>query len=307
MRNEVFHRPDEAAMWKQMEEQPDELSTVVLQLAWREGLSRREIWALRWDGVDLDTGYLHLPDRDVPLEDAVADHLRRWRASFGAGELTYVASSRRTRERIAAPSLSRSARDALDNAGQKEVRLIDLRHDFVRRMLEQYDWAYVLRISGLSVTTYRALFAGGGSRGLPLPPPEEAERGSEERLWKALQENRSGPAGIGLWLAQQANVPLKEIVTLTWEQADLKKGVLHLARGDVYMIKEVIAILKEEKARRTPDDDPHIILSPRSRRPMDKARLSTIMHDLLIRAGRSDRSAEGVDLESMLQSYYNKI
>ena len=308
MSDEVFHQPDEALMWKQMTENPYELSTVVLHLAWREGLSRREIWALRWDQVDYAAGFLRLPDRSVPLEEQTAGVLEQWRSLLGRGrDVIYVASSLTKREQVAEPYISRVARLALDNAGLKDVRLIDLRHDFVRRKMEEYDWTYALRISGLSLSTYRIKYVGKRNHGLPTAPPEVPNEDQVGKLWELLQEHRSDAAGLGLWLSQQANLRQEEIIRLTWDQVDLEKGILHLERGDIYMIKEVIDVLKEEKSRRTADDDPHVILTPNSRKPMDKARLSTIMRDLLIHGGMSELDTGILRHSAIMESQRERI
>lgn len=286
MQQERFHQPDEALMWKLLDTYAFDITGVILQLAWREGLSRKEIHELTWEQVDDKAGYLRLPDRNVPLEEGVAACLREWRDLFGAQRKTvYVVTSLRTRKQIAEQYISRAARIALDSVDMEDVRLIDLRHDFVRRMMKEYDWTYAIRVSGISVTTYRMLFAGKNAQTPPTVPAETPDRDASGRLWEIMQENRDGPAGIALWLSQQANLTLKEIAALTWEQVDLDKGRLKTDRDDVMMIKEIIRILETEKAGRTPADDPHVVLTPRSRKPMDAARLSTILRDLLVRNG----------------------
>ena len=286
MQEERFHQPDEALMWALLDSYAADITGVILRLAWREGLSRKEIHELKWEQVDDEGKRLRLPDRDVPLEEGTAACLRKWRALFGMRqEPVYVATSRKTRKQIVEQYISRAARLALDSVGMEDVRLIDLRHDFVRRMMKEYDWTNAIRVSGLSVTTYRTLFAGRNAQNVPTAPPEAPEQGANERLWQIMQENRGGPAGIALWLSQQANLTLKEIVGLTWEQVDLDKGRLKTEHDDVMMIKEIIRILEAEKAGRTPADDPHVVLTPRSRKPMDTARLSTLLRDLLVRNG----------------------
>lgn len=286
MKGKVFHQPDEAKMRALLEACEGDASGVVLRLAWRAGLIRNEIFDLKWEQVDFADSCLHLPDRDVPMENELSDALRRWQALFGEDDVPeYVASSLSKRERYAEVYLSRMARAALDGGGMPEVRLVDLRHDFVRRMMERYDWHYAIRVCGLSVTTYRTEYIGDRRHGLPAAPMEMSEADRTERLWKIMQDNRDSAAGIGLWLTQQAALQESEIVDLTWDQVDLKRGVIQTKRGAFYIIKEVIDVLAEEKARRDPGDDPHVILSPRSRKPMDKARLSTIMHNMLVHGG----------------------
>lgn len=282
MRGEVFHRPDEARLRRLLDEQGESITGVVLCLAWRAGLSRAELYGLTWDAMDEAEGVLRLPDREVPLDKDAAACLRRWRALSKSGEEPgYVLVSRRTGKRVTEPAISRLARQALDAAGMTEVRLADLRHDFVRRMLERYDWAYAIRVSGISVSTYRAKYEKGDGHGAAAEPGEDAGF----RLWSVMQGSRSGAAGIALWLAQNTGLTLRELVTLTWEDADLEKGVLNTPEGSVTLIREVIELLRAEKLRRKPEDDPHILLTARSRRPMDAARLSTLLRDLLSRGG----------------------
>lgn len=308
MGREVFNRPDEAALWALLERNPYELSTVVIYLAWREGLTRKEIWQLRWDQVDSEAGVLRLDGRSVPLEGRAARQLRLWRTVLGLNrDIVHVAYSLQRQSHVAEQSLSRLARDAMDSAGMENVRLIDLRHDFVRRMLEEFDWTYALRVSGLSVSTYRVMFASEGGHGNPTVPSETPAEEKAARMWQLLQENRGGAAGIGLWLSQQAFLKHDEIVGLTWDMVDLERGVLRLERGEIYMIREVIDILREEKARRAPDDDPHVVLSPRSRRPLDKARLSTLLRNLMVHGGLEDMHANTLRRSSAMERERERI
>ena len=293
MREEVFHQPDEALMWKALADNALNIAGVILQLAWREGLTRAEIHKLEWTQVDYENRRLRLPDRDVPLEDGAAPYLRQWRALFGARQPVYAAVSLKTGKRIAEQYISRVAREALDGVGLNDVRLVDLRHDFVRRMLEKYDWTYAIRVSGLSVTTYRNAFTGERKRGLPTVPDRPSAESAGELLWRVMEENQSSPAGVALWLWQQANMPLREIAGLTWDQIDLEKGRVTTEGGDFLLTKEFIQILAAEKARRGAADDPHVLLTPRSRKPMDKSRLSTLIRDLLLRNGL-DGAADGL-------------
>lgn len=81
--------PDTERLWKLLDSSPYELATVVIHLAWRCGLSRREIWSLKWDEVDFENAFLHLPDRDVPVEKKTLRQLRLWRSICGSGESEY--------------------------------------------------------------------------------------------------------------------------------------------------------------------------------------------------------------------------
>ena len=109
-----------------------------------------------------------------------------------------MALSDRDGRPLAAQSISRLARTALDAEGLTAVRLIDLRHDFVVRQLAEHDWQYVSRITGLEAAAMNAHFAA------YLPekkesPPAPAGRGppqiDEFALWKLLQRSRPPPPG----------------------------------------------------------------------------------------------------------------
>lgn len=277
MRETGFRRPDTAAMERLLEAHPCDRAGVALRLAWRAGLTRDEIVELTWAQVDQDGALLRPRGREVPLDGETAACLRRWR-------LTQKNAPERVLP-MAPQSLSRLARRTLDEAGQTRVRLLDLRIDYVRRLLQTHDWPYVLRVSGFSVTTYRLLLAQfKGSEG-PAGPPSRDGESDGLKLWKVMQAERGTPAGVALWLSQHLGLTAGEIVRLTWDAIDFDTGVVRLARGEAPLTQSVRGVLLEERARRTPEDDPHVILTPRTRRPMDAARLSTLVRDALIRGG----------------------
>ena len=281
-----FHQPDAEAVWGQIKRNSYELSTLVILLAWREGLGRQEIRNLRWDQIDYDAGCIRLEDRNIPLEKEVAQFLQQWRTLLGRNnDVEYVASSLSRKERVALQHLSKVARIGLDEAGQNEVRLVDLRHDFVQRMRQQYDYLDAMRISGESFSTYRTKYRGDRIHGLPTLSLEEENQGEDDRLQHLLEKNRSGAAGVGLWLSQRAGLKHDDIISLTWNQIDLENGVIRLKNGDVQIDDELVSILNAEKNARTIEDDQHVILTPKSRKPMDAKRFSAVTRDLLMRAG----------------------
>ena len=286
-----FRQPDSEALRRLLSRHPNDATGVVLRLAWREGLTRDEICSLQWDRIDYDARLLRLPERTVPLEDETAACLRAWQARCGEFG-PYVAVSEKLRGRLAPQSVSRLARFALDEAGLEGVRLEDLRLDFVRRQLEEHDWPYALRVSGLSVTTYRNTLAQ-LTRGAPpkesAPDAHDAE-GQDFLLWQVLQAEKGTPAGLALWLSTQMGLHMHEIVALTWEQVDFEENVLRLPDRTVPLTLAASQLLRAEQRSRSPGDDPHVLLTPRSRKPMTVARLSTLVRTALIRGGIEDTS-----------------
>lgn len=257
---------------------------VVLRLAWLEGLSRDEIAGLTWEQVSFLDDRLELPDRMVPLVPEMRGCL--WRLHEAYGERSpYVVLSSRSRGPMQPESISRLARQALDRGGQKQVRLMDLRHDWIIRQLETQDWPTVARVSGVEVPALQARFASYVPKRAAWASREAAPQVDEFKLWKILQAERDTPAGLALWLAWQMGLQAQEIVALTWNQVDFAQNSLVLPDREVPLTNAVRRLLEDIQARRMPGDDAHILLTDQSRRPVDLPRLSRMTRAALIRGG----------------------
>ena len=259
-----------------------DLPGLILRLAWLQGLTREEIVALKWAQVDFQAGSLFLPDRTVPLDDDAAACLSA-RYESGGNLTPHVTASEKFRRPLRPESVSRIARTVLDEGGLAGVQLKDLRRDFFLRQLEAHDWPYAVRVSGLSVTTYQACFA--GNRAGKKHSSRRGGTFDEFRLWQILQKEDDSAAGLALWMSWQMGVPGKDLAALTWDQVDLDAGVLRLPGQEVTLTNAVRRLLERARAARRPEDDPHVLLSPRSRGPMDLARLSRLVQTALIRGG----------------------
>lgn len=153
MREYVVNRPDAGAMRTLLERESDP-EGVIVRLAWLAGLSRDEIAALCWEQVSFMDERLELPDRTIPMTEQLRGYL--WRLYQNRkSESPYVVVSERYGDRMQPESISRLARQALDRSGQKDVRLMDLRHDWIIHQLETEDWPTVARL------TRAALIRGG--------------------------------------------------------------------------------------------------------------------------------------------------
>lgn len=284
MRDEV-RQPDREALEALLARHPADLTGLVLRLAWRQGLSREEIVSLQWAQVDFQSGQLYLPDRTLPLDPDTAACLAA-RYEHGGAESPNAVTSDKFRRPLRPESASRVARTALDEAGLTAVQLKDLRRDFVVRQLAEHDWPHAVRVSGLSVTTYQTRFAGEAPR--RRRPARSARSFDEFRLWQILQKEDDSAAGLALWMSWQMGVSATDLAALTWDRVDLAAGVLRLPGGEVPLTNAVRRLLERARSARAPGDDPHVLLSPRSRRPMDLARLSRLVQTALIRGGLED-------------------
>lgn len=286
VREYVVNRPEETAMRRILEQEQTCPEGLVLRLAWLQGLSRDEIAGLTWSQVSFLDDRLELPDRMVPLDPEMRECL--WKLHEAYGEKTpYVVLSSRARTPMQPESISRLARQALDRGGQTKVRLMDLRHDWIIRQLETQDWPTVARISGVEVPALQVRFAGyvPEKRHTAWAGRKSAPQVDEFKLWKVLQAERNTPAGLALWLAWQMGLQAQEIVSLVWDQIDFARNLIKLPDREIPLTNAVRRLLEDIQRRRVPEDDPHVLLTEQSRRPVDLPRLSRMTRAALIRGG----------------------
>ncbi len=283
---EKDRRLDEAAMRRLLERERTGPEALVLRLAWLEGLTREEISALTWNQVSFLDDRLELPDRMIPLDPEMRSLLWKLHEAREAREEPgdpHVLLSARERKPMRLESVSRLARQALDRGGLSGVRLVDLRYDWILRCLDRMDWPEAARVSGVEVATLQLRFsASAPARKTPKSPPAQVD---EFKLWKVLQAERETPAGLAMWLAWQLGLQAQEMVALTWEQVDFDGGVLRLPEREVPLTSAVRRLLEEERRRRPAEEDPHVLLTEQSRKPLDLPRLSRITRAALIRGG----------------------
>lgn len=208
--------------------------------------------------------------------------------------------SDRDKRPLTPQSISRLARLALNKQGQTDVRLIDLRHDFVLRQLEEHDWQYVSRITGVEAAGLNVHFAGHleEKKISTRIHREESARIDEFALWKLLRTEGTSPAGIALWLTWQAGLRLEEIVALTWEQ--IQGDCLRLPRREVLLTSGTRQVLEELTAREGRRG--YVLTAPRSGLPYDRTRLSKLARAALIRAGLDDLTLRDLRVDYALRS-----
>lgn len=272
----VVNRPDEGAMEAALRENRGNAAGAVLRLAWQAGLLRDEIQRLTWEQVNLPDAAIALPDRTIPIGRELADWLCTLRDSRDGSQEAVVLSDRDGRP-LTAQSISRLARAALDKQGQTRVRLIDLRHDFILRQLEEHDWQYVSRITGVEAAGLNVHFKKLSTRVRREKPP----RIDEFALWELLRAEGSSPAGITLRLTWQAGLRLEEIAALRWEQVEGDR--IRLEGREAALTKEVKRTLDDLAAKEGREG--YVLTAPRTRGPTDPPRLSRLARAALIRAG----------------------
>nr|WP_325212986.1 tyrosine-type recombinase/integrase [uncultured Oscillibacter sp.] len=299
MQEYVVNRPDEGAMEQALRENSGNAAGTVLRLAWLAGLLRDEIQRLTWEQVDFLDGAIVLPDRKVPIGRELSDWLQALRDGRDRSQEAVVLSDR-DQKPLTPQSISRLARAALDKQGQTEVRLIDLRHDFVLRQLEEHDWQYVSRITGVEAAGLNVHFAEHLEEKKISTRIHRGESAQidEFALGKLLRAEGDSPAGIALWLTWQAGLRLEEIVALTWDQ--VRGDRLCLSQREVALTGGTKKIL-EDLAQREGREGP-VLTAPRSRQPYDRTRLSKLVRAALIRAGLDNLTLRDLRVDCALRS-----
>lgn len=284
MREYTVHRPEEAAMRRLLEKNTLNATGAILRLAWLQGLLRDEITNLTWDQVSFLDHQIVRPERTVPLSEEMETYLWEMHEMW-ARTSEYAVFSERYRKQMQPQAISRIARRALDEAGQRDVRLIDLRHDYIIRQLEEHDWAYVSQITGMEIRTLQVHFSD-YVQGKKRAGRQETPQIDEFKLWKVLQAEKDTAAGLALWLTWQTGLSGNEIISLTWDQVDFAANVVRLEERSAPLSATVRQMLLARKGDEVHDS--HVLLSPNAKKPVDLPRLSRIVRSALIRGGIHD-------------------
>ncbi len=196
-------------------------------------------------------------------------------------------SSPAGRRPIAEQYISRLARQALDRAGLHEVRLIDLRHDYIVRQLRGHDWQYVSRVSGIGLVSLREHFMSYTGAERIRKKPAEAEAPPEinrEKLIRLMESEQYSPAGTLIRLSWKVGLPVGEMQYLTWGQVDFSQAVITLPERNVPVAGDVLSYLKNLKEKNGGKSD-YVIISKRAGKPLEAAYISKTARAALVSAG----------------------
>lgn len=283
--NVAVHRPDTEAMRQLLENHCFDAVGGAVRLAWWAGLSRNEIAGLTWDRVSFLNSDIELPDRNVPLSLELEEYLTRLSAKLNYQYRSVILSDYRRKPMQPQP-LSALVRKALDEVGQPEVTLRDLRYDFIIRQLEQHDWQYVSRISGneaVSLNQHFAPYLDAGAVSTRICQEKKPLEIDELRLQMLLQEEGDSVVGLAIRLVWQAGLKISEAAELIWANVDFNSLLIHLPRGTFPLPADLAMLLAPLSEQADPQDI--ILLTPRSRRPIGLDRLSRVVRAALIQAG----------------------
>ena len=303
MAQNEFTRPDELAVQRVLSLYKGYNAEVIIQLAWNLGLFREEMYNLKWSDISFEEKTVQLPDRTVPMDDEVAECLKR-RAKTKQGQmLEHVVTSDRGCTHLAPQSISRAAKDAMNRGGVKDITLLDLRHDYIIRQLEQHDWPYVSRITGIAVATLYACYNEHYTNGRGVPPAKNTTSAvDEDKLLKIIEAEGTSAEGLALWMTRKLGMQMRESRNLTWDQVDFERNKIILSDREIEMDEAFAKRLQMLKDSRTETADPHILLTPRSQKPFDDARLSRCIRTVLIRGGMENVQFKSLTLDDKAET-----
>lgn len=258
----------------------------ILRLAAGAGLTRAEIQSLTWGQVDFSAWHIVLSERTVPMDAELVTYLLPLREEDDVP----VVRVQRERQPLTAQTISHMARAALCRAGLEDVRLTDLRGEFARSLVRGgQDWQAVSRVTGLDGAALRTLGQPTRTRRAAAPSVET------EALQRLLEKEGASPAGLSIALAWRAGLGLEEIAALKWDQ--VQPDGLHLTRETVPIPQDLRRILNAA------EHGDRFVISTRTGRPFDRARLSRLVRQALVQGGLDDltlrdlRQLRGVDKE----------
>jgi len=272
---------------------------IILHLAWKLALRREEIRCLLWSNIDFGTEGLVLPDRRAPI-DGETYALLKVRFVARRAQSEYVVTSDRYHQQMQPQSVSRAARQALDEGGQTGINLEDLRQDCILRLLETKGVAYTARVTGMAVNTLYANYSQYAARELPAGAPSVAEA-DEFALWQTVQKEGDSPVGLILWMTWQLGIGVAEALALTWEQVDPDAGTISLRDRRISTGTAFSRTLRRVRDSRSPDADPHVLLSARAGKPYDVPQISKLAKTALLRGG-----VEGMTLDALTLMHRRK-
>jgi len=287
----TFNRPDEAALRRLLSRHKETAAGLILRLAWQAGLNRPQIQALTWDEVDFASAELRLEDRTVPLcEDLLATlQWHRARPDSSASPFVLLTDSHRNHPHTVV--ISRLASAALDEEEALQgVSLKDLRDDFVIRALTDRGKAYALRVTGIAISTLYSTYGQyvSHSRGNVIEGyPSIGQDADEEKLRKLLSAEGTSPAALALWLIWKQGMTLADSAALTWDEVDLDGGTIRRQGSSQPLHEEVLSVLRRAHSERKAGADPHVLLTPKSRRAFAEDRLDVVVRTALYRADLS--------------------
>lgn len=293
----LINEPDAGAVQALLVQHELETVATVVYLAWKAGLSRGEIVALKWEQVCFLKQELAIAGRNVPMDATLRVYLQKLQQTVDSQQI-YVVTGHNPQRPLSPQVASHLTRAALDEQGQTQVRLIDLRYGYILEQLRQYDWQTVARISGVSIETLHQHCASY----LPEKPISsktrkiKGKRLDTNALAKVFAKQGTSVAGFALRLTWQAGLNRGEVVRLTW--GDIGEDAIQINGRSIPLDPDLKAFLAQ-----CPNPDPQslVVRGPLSGKAMLEDRISRLCRGALVQGGIDYATLQDLYLDYQLR------
>lgn len=295
----VFNQPGSSEMQRLLSHEDCTPAGTILRLAWYCGLLRNEITFLLWGQVDLKIMQIVLPDRKVPLIYEMVLYLSRL-FERNAVYSEYVLISQKKSAPMAEQSVSALARKALDNYGQINVRLNDLRCDYIIRALKKYHWEYVSYISGVNLTALQEHYMPFICNDDVIRNDERTEITNDVRmaLLDFIKNEGTSMVGLCIRFGWEMGIPVQTLPILTWSNIDFEKAAAVFDDRIIDISDDFLQLLQNAKDAQDGEYN-YIILNEYKRKPTNSIYIQKAVQQALINSGLL-----GITLSTLQYDYW---
>jgi len=297
----LYNPPDQKAMELLLSHEDCTPVGTILRLAWYCGLGRNEITFLQWQQVDLKIMQIVLPDRKVPLTNKMVLHLRHLHEQ-NALLSEYVLMSQRETAPMAEQSVSALVRKALDNYGQINVRLSDLRSDFIIQALTKNTWEHVSYISGVDLPSIQEHYFPYVGRDAKIREDHKLQITQSVRntLYDFMESEGASMVGVALRFVMQMGIPVSVLPLMTWDIIDFNKSTATFIDRTIIVPEDFLHALQNAKIASSGEYN-NIILNENKRKPTDSIFIQKAVQQSLIRSG-----IKGITLPVLQNDYWKQ-
>ena len=295
----LYYPPDEKAMELLLSHEDYTPAGTILRLAWYCGLGRHEITFLQWNQVDLKIMQIVLPDRKVPLIYEMVLYLRRLN-ELNSAYSEYVLISQRKTAPMAEQSVSALVRRVLDNYGQNNVRLSDLRSDFIVRALKKSSLEHVSYISGLDLPAIQEHYFPYIGRDTKIREDKitQIAQTVRDKLFVFMQNEEASVVGMSMRFVWQLGVPVTVLPLLTWDLIDFNSSIATFIDRTIIIPEDFLNVLRIAKNSNEGNYN-NIILNETKKKPTDSFFIQKSVQQSLISS-----EIHGITLPALQYDYW---
>lgn len=277
----LYHRPDRELLETTLRKEEYRMVAVVIRLAWQLGLLRQEIHQLTWEQIDFASSVVCLPDREIPMSPEMQVYLQGLQMERRKMSGPVVLSDR-DRRAPAEQHMSLVVRRLMNEIGQDQVRLLDLRYDYIEQQLEKHSWEYVSQVAGMDLRSLQLHFS--KPDGSVVEPESDDTNIDAQKLWKIIEGEGYGVVAVTLRLAWQLGLPQSVMHTLRWDMVDRDHKTLNMENEKRTISEDMLSFLQEVE-RRNHQWSEYILVSDRAHKEVERAHLSRMVRAALVRGG----------------------